>query len=136
MEVAASSSTGEGAHPRAGPASGGVPPSPASRPASAPSGLSPKDTRNSKQCLASNHIEQFKLDDDKSCFITGEPGTGKTYMCKELQQESLSCVDNINSVKYVHQRTNQLYLQMIVLYLICSILIQLIIHILKQLLKI
>jgi hypothetical protein len=39
-------------------------------------------------------IEEFKLDDDKGCFITGEPGTGKTYMCKGLQQEIL------NSVRY------------------------------------
>ena len=35
-------------------------------------------------------IEEFKLDDDKGCFITGEPGTGKTYMCKGLQQEILN----------------------------------------------
>ena len=39
-------------------------------------------------------IEEFKLDDDTGCFITGEPGTGKTYMCKGLQQEIL------NSVRY------------------------------------
>ena len=39
-------------------------------------------------------IEEFNLDDDKGCFITGEPGTGKTYMCKGLQQEIL------NSVRY------------------------------------
>ncbi len=32
-------------------------------------------------------IEEFKLDDAKGCFITGEPGTGKIYMCKGLQQE-------------------------------------------------
>jgi hypothetical protein len=36
------------------------------------------------------NITQFKLDDNESCFITGEPGTGKTYMCKELQQELLN----------------------------------------------
>ncbi len=34
-------------------------------------------------------IEEFKLDNYKGCFITGEPGTGKTYMCKGLQQELL-----------------------------------------------
>ena len=36
-----------------------------------------------------------------SSYIYGElePGTGKTYMCKGLQQELLSCVDNINSFK-------------------------------------
>ncbi len=54
------------------------------------------------------YIEQFKLDDNKSCYIYGEPGTGKTYMCKGLQQELLSCVDNINSLKYVHQHINLL----------------------------
>ena len=32
----------------------------------------------------------FKLDNDKGCFITGEPGTGKTYMCKGLQNELLN----------------------------------------------
>jgi hypothetical protein len=32
-------------------------------------------------------IEEFKLDDNKGCFITGDPGTGKTYMCKGLQNE-------------------------------------------------
>ncbi len=58
VEVAASSSAGEGAHPRAGPTSGGVPPSPATRPASAPSGKSPKD---SKQCRASNHWQTVSL---------------------------------------------------------------------------
>jgi hypothetical protein len=45
------------------------------------------------------HIEEFKLDDDKSCFITGEPGTGKTYMCKELQQELLNKVVDGNCFK-------------------------------------
>jgi hypothetical protein len=29
-------------------------------------------------------IEELELDDNKGCFITGEPGTGKTYMCKGL----------------------------------------------------
>ncbi len=42
----------------------GVPPSPASRPASAPFGLSPKDTRNSKQYCASNQPDQL------FCFIS------------------------------------------------------------------
>ncbi len=57
VAVAASSSAGDCAHPRAGPPATGdwVPPSPATRPASAPSGMSPKDTQNSKQCRASNH---------------------------------------------------------------------------------
>ncbi len=30
--------------------------------------------------VALKNIEEFKLDDNKSCFITGEPGTGKAYM--------------------------------------------------------
>ncbi len=25
-------------------------------------------------------IKEFKIDDNKGCFITGEPGTGKAYM--------------------------------------------------------
>ena len=49
--------------------------------------------------IALAHIEEFKLDDDKSCFITGEPGTGKTYMCKELQKELLSKVVDGNCFK-------------------------------------
>ncbi len=36
------------------------------------------------------NINKFKLDDDKCFFITGEPGTGKTYMCKQLQQVILN----------------------------------------------
>jgi type II secretory pathway predicted ATPase ExeA len=44
-------------------------------------------------------IEQCKLDEDKSCFITGEPGTGKTYVCKELQQEVLNKVVDGNRFK-------------------------------------
>jgi hypothetical protein len=39
-------------------------------------------------------IKELKLDNEKGCFITGEPGTGKTYMCKGLQKEIL------NSVRY------------------------------------
>ena len=35
----------------------------------------------------------------KGCFITGEPGTGKTYMCKELQQEILKSVRHGNCYK-------------------------------------
>jgi hypothetical protein len=44
-------------------------------------------------------IKEFKLDNDKGCFITGEPGTGKTYMCKQLQQEILNSVRNGGSYK-------------------------------------
>ncbi len=39
-------------------------------------------------------IEEFKLDNNKGCLITGEPGTGKTYMCKGLQQELLNVNGN------------------------------------------
>jgi hypothetical protein len=38
---------------------------------------------------ARKHITEFKIDDNKGAFITGEPGTGKTYKCNELQQELL-----------------------------------------------
>jgi hypothetical protein len=44
-------------------------------------------------------IEKFKLEDNKGCFITGEPGTGKTFLCKELQHESLNSSENGNSFK-------------------------------------
>ncbi len=53
-------------------------------------------------------IEEFKLDDDKGCFITGELGTGKTCMCKGLQQEILNSVRHGNFLKYVHHHINQL----------------------------
>jgi len=43
-------------------------------------------------------IDEFKLD-DKGCFITGEPGTGKTYMCKKLQQEILNSIASGNSFR-------------------------------------
>jgi hypothetical protein len=43
-------------------------------------------------------IEEYKLD-NKGCFITGEPGTGKTYMCKKLQQEILNSIESGNSFK-------------------------------------
>jgi hypothetical protein len=38
-------------------------------------------------------IDEFKLD-DKGHFITGEPGTGKTYMCKKIQQEILNNIES------------------------------------------
>ena len=44
-------------------------------------------------------VKTFMLKDNKGCFITGEPGTGKTYMCKELQQEILNSGENGNSFK-------------------------------------
>ncbi len=43
--------------------------------------------------------KEFKLDDNKGCFIAGEPGTGKTYMCKGLQQEILKSVRHGNYYK-------------------------------------
>ncbi len=45
------------------------------------------------------HIEEFELDGNKGCFITGEPGTGKIYMCKELQQEIQKSVRHGNCYK-------------------------------------
>jgi len=50
----------------------------------------PRSSDHFEECpkpINLTQIEEFKLDDDKGCFITGEPGTGKTYMCKGLQQE-------------------------------------------------
>ena len=44
-------------------------------------------------------IKEFKLDDNNGCFITGEPGTGKTYMCKKLQQEILNSIESGNSFR-------------------------------------
>jgi hypothetical protein len=44
-------------------------------------------------------IKEFKLDDNNGCFITGEPGTGKTYMCKALQKEILNSVRHGNCYK-------------------------------------
>ncbi len=35
-------------------------------------------------------LNNLCLENNKSCFITGEPGTGKTYMCKEFQQSLLN----------------------------------------------
>ena len=32
------------------------------------------------------HIDDFKLEDGKGCFITGLGGTGKSYRCKQLQK--------------------------------------------------
>ena len=52
-------------------------------------------------------IKEFKLDNDKGCFITGEPGTGKTYMCKQLQQEILNSVSNGSSYKVCKQITTK-----------------------------
>jgi hypothetical protein len=46
-----------------------------------------------------SQIKEFKLDDNNGCFITGEPGTGKTYMCKGLQQEILKRVRHGNCFK-------------------------------------
>jgi Cdc6-like AAA superfamily ATPase len=43
-------------------------------------------------------IEEYKLD-NKGCFITGEPGTGKTYMSKKLQQEILNSIESGNSFR-------------------------------------
>jgi hypothetical protein len=62
----------------------------------------PRASKYNEECpkpIELAHIEEFKLDDDKSCFITGEPGTGKTYMCKELQKELLSKVVDGNCFK-------------------------------------
>jgi hypothetical protein len=53
-------------------------------------------------------VKEFKLDDNKGCFITGIPGTGKTYICKGLQQEILKVSDMVIVIKCVHQHTNQL----------------------------
>ncbi len=44
-------------------------------------------------------IKEFKIDDNNVCFITGEPGTGKTYMCKGLQQEIVKSVRHGNCYK-------------------------------------
>ncbi len=46
------------------------------------------------QPIALKHITEFKLDDNKGAFIIGEPGTGKTCMCNELQQEVINKGDN------------------------------------------
>jgi ATP-dependent Zn protease len=37
-------------------------------------------------------IDEFELD-NKGCFITGEPGTGKTYLYKLLQQEEMNSIE-------------------------------------------
>ena len=53
----------------------------------------PRESKCIEECpkpIALKHITEFKLDDNKGAFITGEPGTGKTYMCKELQKELLN----------------------------------------------
>jgi hypothetical protein len=44
-------------------------------------------------------IKKFKLDDEKCCFITGEPGTGKTCMSKGLQKEILNSFRHGNCFK-------------------------------------
>jgi hypothetical protein len=52
----------------------------------------PRASKYIEECpqpIALQNIEEFELDDNKGAFITGEPGTGKTYMCKELQKESI-----------------------------------------------
>ena len=64
--------------------------------------IKPREPKYIEECpqpIAIKNIEEFKLDDNKSCFITGEPGTGKTYMCKELQKELLSKVVDGNCFK-------------------------------------
>ncbi len=62
----------------------------------------PRASKSIEECpqpIALKHITEFRLDDDKGAFITGEPGTGKTFMCKELQQELLSKVVDGNCFK-------------------------------------
>ena len=49
--------------------------------------ITPRASKYIEECpkpIELKNIEQFKLIDNKSCYIYGEPGTGKTYMCKEL----------------------------------------------------
>ena len=60
----------------------------------------PRESNFIKSCpkpIKLTKIEEFKLIDNKGIFITGEPGTGKTYMCKQLQQEILKGIGNGNS---------------------------------------
>ena len=55
----------------------------------------PRASKYNEECpkpIVLKNITEFKLDDNKGAFITDEPGTGKTYMCKELQKELLSKV--------------------------------------------
>ena len=62
----------------------------------------PRASKYIEECpkpIELKNIEQFKLIDNKSCYIYGEPGTGKTYMCKELQKELLNNVVDGNSFK-------------------------------------
>jgi Cdc6-like AAA superfamily ATPase len=62
----------------------------------------PRASKYNEECpkpIALKHITEFKLDDNKGAFITGEPGTGKTYMCKELQKELLNKVVDGNCFK-------------------------------------
>ena len=62
----------------------------------------PRESKYFKECpkpMKLTQIEKFKLEDNKGCFITGEPGTGKTFLCKELQHEILNSSENGNSFK-------------------------------------
>ncbi len=62
----------------------------------------PRASKYIEECpqpVALENIEEFKLDNDKGCFITGEPGTGKTYMCNELQDELFNKVVDGNCFK-------------------------------------
>ena len=62
----------------------------------------PRASKYIEECpkpIELKNIEQFKLIDNKSCYIYGEPGTGKTYMCKELQKELLNNVVDGNCFK-------------------------------------
>jgi len=63
--------------------------------------IKPRENNYLNECpnpIKLTKIEEFKLD-NKGCFITGEPGTGKTYMCKKLQQEILNSIESGNSFK-------------------------------------
>ena len=62
----------------------------------------PRESKYIDECpkpMKLTQIKEFKLDDNKGCFITGEPGTGKTFMCKGLQQEILKSVRHGNCYK-------------------------------------
>ena len=62
----------------------------------------PRESKYIDECpkpMKLTQIKEFKLDDNKGCFITGEPGTGKTYMCKGLQKEILNSVRHGNCYK-------------------------------------